>query len=133
MEWKKGFVSGVTAGVVLTAISLLCWMVPSTAEWYSTTFPMMVAPEAMPAMTLSIFAVGLFMGLIYSVISPAVPGEGIRKGINYGIMVWLLAGLMWPIMMAGFAPTNVWMTELAAGLAGYAITGAAIAIIYSKL
>jgi hypothetical protein len=67
------------------------------------------------------------------VINSAVPGEGTRKGVNYGIMVWLLAGLMWPIMMMGFAPVYMWITELVSGLISYSIAGAVIAIIYERL
>jgi mannose/fructose/N-acetylgalactosamine-specific phosphotransferase system component IIC len=48
-------------------------------------------------------------------------------------MVWLLAGLMWPFMMMGFAPAYMWITELISGLITYSIAGAVIAIIYKKL
>jgi uncharacterized membrane protein len=133
MEWKKGLISGIIAGVVLTVIGFAFMMIPGTSEWYSTTFPQMAAPEAMWAMTLSIFLVGLFMGLVYSVINSAVPGEGARKGVNYGIMVWLFAGVMWPVMMMGFAPAYIWIIELITGLINYSITGVVIAIVYKKL
>jgi uncharacterized membrane protein len=133
MEWKKGLISGIIAGVVLTVIGFAFSMVSGTAEWYSTTFPQMASPEAMWSMTASILLMGVFMGLVYSVINSAVPGEGTRKGVNYGIMVWLLAGLMWPIMMMGFAPVYMWITELVSGLISYSIAGAVIAIIYERL
>jgi len=136
MEWKKGVISGIIAGIVMLLIGLVFMMIPFTpgvTQWYSVTFPEMSSPMAMSIMMAGIVLSGIFMGLVYSVINSAIPGEGARKGVNYGIMVWLLAGLMWPIMMMGFAPAYMWITELINGLITYSIAGAVIAIIYKKL
>ena len=133
MEWKKGLISGIVAGIVMLVIGSAFVIVPGATEWYSETFPEMLSPLAMSAMMASIILLGIFMGLIYSVINAAIPGEGARKGVNYGFMVWLLAGLMWPIMMIGFAPAYLWITELISGLVTYSIAGAVIAILYEKL
>jgi len=136
MEWKKGVISGIIAGIVMLLIGLVFMMIPFTpglTQWYSVTFPEMSSPMAMSIMMAGIVVIGIFMGLVYSVINSAIPGEGARKGVNYGIMVWLLAGLMWPIMMMGFAPAYLWITELINGLITYSIAGAVIAIIYKKL
>jgi len=96
-------------------------------------FPEMMAPTAMSIMTVGVVLGGIIMGLVYSVINSAIPGEGARKGLNYGIMVWLLAGLTLPIMMMGFAPAYLWIAELINGLITYSIAGAVLAIIYGKL
>jgi len=136
MEWKKGVISGIIAGIVMLLIGLVFMMIPFTpglTQWYSVTFPEMSSPMAMSIMMTGIVLIGIFMGLVYSVINSAIPGEGARKGVNYGFMVWLLAGLMWPIMMMGFAPAYMWITELINGLITYSIAGAVIAIIYKKL
>jgi hypothetical protein len=133
MEWKKGLVAGIVAGILMLVIGSAFMMVPGATQWYSETFPEMVSPLAMSAMMAGIVLIGIFMGLIYSVLNPAIPGEGARKGLNYGVMVWLLAGLMWPIMLLGFAPAYMWITELISGLVSYSIAGAVIAIIYEKL
>ncbi|MGB3457947.1 MAG: hypothetical protein WBB08_01345 [Halobacteriota archaeon] len=136
MEWKKGVISGIIAGIVMLLIGLVFMMIPFTpglTQWYSVTFPEMSSPMAMSIMMAGIVLIGIFMGLVYSVINSAIPGEGARKGVNYGFMVWLLAGLMWPIMMMGFAPAYMWITELINGLITYSIAGAVIAIIYKKL
>jgi len=136
MEWKKGVISGIIAGIVMLLIGLVFMMIPFTpglTQWYSVTFPEMSSPMAMSIMMIGIVLSGIFMGLVYSVINSAIPGEGARKGVNYGFMVWLLAGLMWPIMMMGFAPAYMWITELINGLITYSIAGAVIAIIYKKL
>jgi uncharacterized membrane protein YagU involved in acid resistance len=133
MELKKGLISGIIAAIVLIIIFFIIMMVTNTGEWYSATFPEMMTTEAMWTGTLSTLLIGIFMGLIYSVINSAVPGTGTRKGLNYGFMVWLLAGIMWPIMMIAFAPITIWIIELISGLISYSIAGAVIAIIYEKL
>jgi len=133
MEWKKGLISGIIAGIVMLIIGSAFMMIPGVTEWYNVTFPEMVAPTAMSIMTVGVVLSGIIMGLVYSVINSAIPGEGARKGLNYGIMVWLLAGLTWPIMIMGFAPAYLWIAELINGLITYSIVGAVLAIIYGKL
>ena len=133
MEWKKGLISGIIAGIVMLIIGSAFMMIPGVTEWYTEKLPEMVAPTAMSIMMVGVVLIGIFMGLVYSVINSAIPGEGARKGLNYGIMVWLLAGLTWPIMMMGFAPAYLWIAELINGLITYSIAGALLAIIYGKL
>ncbi len=134
MEWKKGVISGIVAGIVMLIIGSAYMMIPGVTEWYTVTFPeLMVSPMAMSIMTVGVVLGGIIMGLVYSVINSAIPGEGARKGVNYGIMVWLLAGLIWPIMMMGFAPAHLWIGELINGLIMYSIAGVVLAIIYGKL
>jgi hypothetical protein len=36
---------------------------------------------------------GLFLALVYAIIREGVPGTGARRGITYGFLVFLLAGL----------------------------------------
>lgn len=133
MEWKKGLISGIIAGIVMLIIGSAFMMIPGVTEWYTEKFPEMMAPTAMSIMMVGVVLGGIIMGLVYSVINSAIPGEGARKGLNYGIMVWLLAGLTWPIMMMGFAPAYLWIAELINGLIMYSIAGALLAIIYGKL
>lgn len=133
MEWKKGVISGIMAGIVMLIIGSAFMMIPGVTEWYTEKFPDMVETTAMSIMMVGVVLIGIFMGLVYSVINSAIPGEGARKGLNYGIMVWLLAGLMWPIMIMGFAPAYLWIGELINGLITYSIAGAVISIIYGKL
>ena len=133
MELKKGLISGIIAAIVLNIIYFILMIVTNTGEWYKSKFPEMMTPEAMWTGTLSLFLIGIFMGLIYSVVNSAIPGDVTRKGMNFGIMVWLLAGTMWPIMMIAFAPANIWILELISGLISYSIAGAVIAIIYERI
>ncbi len=133
MEWKKGLISGIITGIVMLVIGSVFMMIPGVTEWYIVTFPEMLAPTAMSIMTVGVVLSGIIMGLVYSIINSAIPGEGARKGLNYGIMVWLLAGLTWPIMIMDFAPAYLWVADLINGLITYSIAGAVLVIIYEKL
>lgn len=133
MNWKNGLISGVVGGIVLNVANVLLMLVSGTSDWYSATFPGMMSFGGAVAMAASLLAIGLWMGLIYSVVRESIPGKGIQKGIRYGLMVWLLAGTMWPIMMMGFAPAYVWLIEIVDGLVGYMVTGTVVALVYEKL
>ncbi|MFQ5975074.1 MAG: hypothetical protein ACE5J5_01985 [Candidatus Hydrothermarchaeales archaeon] len=134
LEWKKGLISGVIAGILMLVVGSVLMIAGGATEWYSLTFPTtMSSPGGMYSMTVSVLVMGIIMGMIYSVINSAIPGEGTRKGVNYGIMVWLLAGLMWPIMMLGFAPVSIVIIEMITGLINYSVAGAVLVVIYEKV
>jgi hypothetical protein len=127
MDYKKGITSGVVAGIVLVVLSFVSGaLMPANTEWYMQMFPEM----GLSSMVLSTFLTGLFMGLVYSVVGPSVPGEGTRKGVNYGVMVWLFAGVMWPVMASSFAPVGIWLGDLVANLILYSVAGAVLVKVY---
>jgi hypothetical protein len=72
------------------------------------------------------------MGIFYPIVNSALSGGRVKKGVKYGLMVWLLTGLMWPLMMMGFASAYLWVTELVKGIVDYSITGAVVAVICSR-
>jgi uncharacterized membrane protein len=127
MDYKKGMVSGVVVGIVLVMLGFVSGMLmPANNEWYMQMFP----DISLTSMVLSMFLMGPFMGLVYSVVEPSIPGEGLRKGINYGVIVWLFAGVMWPVMASSFAPLSIWLGDLIANLILYAIAGAVLVTVY---
>ncbi len=101
-------------------------LMPANNEWYMQMFP----DISLTSMVLSMFLMGPFMGLVYSVVEQSVPGEGLRKGINYGVMVWLFAGVMWPVMASSFAPVSIWLGDLISNLILYTIAGAVLVKVY---
>lgn len=133
MEWKKGLLSGIGAGIVLLIVDSLAMFIPTTSAWYKTTFPQMTTGSGIVALFISIIIMGLVMGMVYSLVRMSIPGNGMRKGMNYGIMVWLLAGLMWPVMMMGFAPLTIGIIELVSGLVSYVIASIMLTSIYEKI
>jgi uncharacterized membrane protein len=68
MELKKGLISGIIAAIVLNIIYFILMIVTNAGEWYESKFPDMMTPEAMWTGILSLFLIGIFMGLIYSVV-----------------------------------------------------------------
>jgi uncharacterized membrane protein len=127
MDYKKGLLSGIVVGIVLVVLGFVSGMlIPANNEWYMQMFP----DISLTSMVLSMFLMGPFMGLVYSIVEPSVPGDGLRKGINYGIMVWLFAGVMWPVMASSFAPLNIWLGDLISNLILYAIAGAVLVKVY---
>ncbi len=127
MDYRKGVLSGIVAGVVLVALSFVSGIVmPATSEWYMEMFPEM----GLSSLIVSMFLMGLFMGLVYAVVHPSVPGEGFRKGVNYGVIVFLFAGVMWPVMAMSFAPLGVWLGDLVANLILYSIAGVVVVKVY---
>ncbi len=82
MDWKKGLISGVVAGIVMLVVGTVLMMVAGTSDWYSKTFPEMVSTGGMYSMSAAILVMGVVMGLVYSVINGSIPGEGTRKGVT---------------------------------------------------
>jgi len=82
MEWKKGVISGIVAGILMLLIGSAFMVIPGVSQWYSVTFPEMSSLMAMSIMMAGIVLIGIFMGLVYSVINSAIPGE-VDKWINH--------------------------------------------------
>lgn len=133
MEWKKGMISGVVAGIVIIIVNFLFMLIPAVSEYWSKTLPGYGTAGVMGAIFASMIVLGLVMGMVYSLINRAIPGEGARKGVNYGLIVWFLAGIMMPIIHMGFAPTYVWAIELVSHLVGCLVAGIVLVVIYEKM
>lgn len=129
MDLKKGILSGIVAAIVLIILGFVFGMLyPTYNEWYMTIF----AEMNMTMMWIATLWLGIFMGIIYSVVESTVPGTGYKKGLNYGVMVWLLSGIMWPVMAIGYAPISITGYDLISGLIMYVIAGIALAAAYNK-
>ena len=131
---KKGVVSGIIAGVLINLFALV-WnlLVPGRSMWYAQAFPGMASMLGLIVTVVSFFIPGLVMGLAYDVVNKSLPWKDWKKGFAFGVGVWLLAGLMWPIMMISYAPTSIWLAEFITGFVQYAIVGLAIEAVYKKL
>ena len=76
---------------------------------------------------------GFMLALIYAIIHPALPGEGWKKGISYGLIVWGLRVLMWAFstyMMTSMPPIQISITVLT-GVIEILIICVVIAAIYT--
>ncbi len=132
MNWKRNLLAGILAGIVMNVISFLFGMLPGKNDFYTQMFPGMMSIGGLVAMVASMFLIGIFMGLIYGVVEKSLSGSKTKKGLFFGLMVFLLAGTMWPVMMMGFVPAYFWMTELVASLVTYLLGGLVVVGIYKR-
>lgn len=75
---------------------------------------------------------GLMLAVIYAVIHPSLPGQGWKKGISYGLIVWGLRVVMWAFstyMMTDMPPILIAITVVT-GLIEVLILCIVIAAIY---
>ncbi len=131
-KWGKGIGAGIIGGIVFLVVSWVFSFLPGVSDWYAQWFPMMMNISGMISMTISGFIMGLMMGFVYMVVNKGIPGKGWVKGFNFGFYAWLLGGLMWPVMLMGFAAAWMWIQELIFGFVTFAITGIVIFAVYGK-
>jgi len=75
---------------------------------------------------------GFMLAVIYAVIHPSLPGQGWKKGVSYGFLVWGLRVVMWAFstyMMTDTHPISIAITAVT-GLIEVMILGIVIAAIY---
>jgi uncharacterized membrane protein YagU involved in acid resistance len=134
MDCKKGIVSGIVATIVFFIVSFILEMLyPPRNAWFIQNFPEMMTGNGAMFFFLSMIVLGLAMGIFYDIFRQAISGQGIKKGLKYGIIVFILGGLMFPIMMLGYAPTDIAISEIVFSLINYSIVGIAIEMVYSKM
>jgi hypothetical protein len=76
---------------------------------------------------------GFVLAVVYAVIHPSVPGQGWKKGISYGLIVWglrVVMGAFSTYMMTDTAPISIAITVVT-GLIEVLILGVVIAVIYT--
>jgi hypothetical protein len=75
---------------------------------------------------------GFMLAVIYAVIHPSLPGQGWKKGISYGLIVWGLRVVMWAFstyMMTDMASLLI-VINVVTGLIEVLILSLVIAAIY---
>ena len=122
--------AALTGAVAFTVIETILGMVPGMNEWYAGIFPQLMTPAGLMSMTISTLVTGFFMGLLFTIVQPSIPERGVTKGAVYGIMVWMVAGLMWPVMMSSFAPAPILVLQVGSSFVAYALTGAVLGLLY---
>ena len=109
MKIKKIFLAGFLVWISSTIIaSLTCgWLF----NWVYQIPPIIwVSPEQMMSTQSLILSniIGIFSGILFSLVyaffHKGIPGEGIKKGVNYGFFLWLVGAL------SGMANMAIFMT-----------------------
>jgi hypothetical protein len=75
---------------------------------------------------------GFMLAVIYAVLHPSLPGQGWKKGIGYGLLVWglrVVMGAFSTYMMTNVPPVSI-SIGVVTGFIEVLILGIAIAVIY---
>jgi len=107
------------AAVLFTLISQLVIMIESAATmdiylmpeyfpvWSRLMMPDMGPPPA-PFFVTSIlvsFALALIYAAVFWIVSPGIPGEGLTKGVSYGLILFFISGV--PSLLSMFLLINL--------------------------
>ena len=135
MNFKKGIIAGLIAGIVILIVGMTSgylfgtdyektpelWK-HMTGNWYYT----MIAVD---------FIEGILYGLVFTVVYTGIPGNGWKKGLNYGLILWIVATIPGMLMtyITMTVPDMIVASWLFGGLISLVIAGPAIAIVHDKL
>lgn len=95
-DTKKWFVSGIAVGIAMLIAAFIVsaliqvifpYNVLDLAGLRSITDPLLTLFFLYP------FVFGLTMAAVYQTLQPIIKGNWVRKGQQFGVMTWLLAGL----------------------------------------
>ena len=134
MNWKHGIIAGlVTFAVTFVVSMVLEFAYPPRSYWFISQFPKLMVGSGLVLAVFSMVVSAFVMGIAYQKLHSVVPGSGIRKGATYGLMFFFIGGLMFPIMMFGYAPLMIAISEMVFSAINYIIAGIAVQKIYAKL
>jgi len=141
MDIKKGVVAGLLAGIAMVIADMAVWgatqgylmpLYQASAAVWKPMEPM----SAWLARYLSLLvAEGILFGLVYSVLYNGIPGTKINKGLNYGVILWLVGivpGMAITYLMMA-VPTPIIASWLFGGLIDMLVLGAVLAYVYERV
>lgn len=148
-RWTRGILGGIVGFLIAGAVSfpLLELVGPATVYNEELQSPKLTAvwsdelgPE--PRMIsdpvsfgLAMAALGAAQGFVFVLVAPALTGGVVRRGLTYGLIVWLLSMLSFELL----GPFNLLLeplplvgVELAVALPGNLLGGMSLSAIYGK-
>ncbi len=137
MNTKKIIISSVVIWIVSVAFGFLTcgWLF----NWvYQLPPNIWKSPEAMAVNLIWMNLIGLLTAIIFAsvfaLLYKGIPGQGIKKGINYGFIIWLVSALSGMITMPFYMTiaTTVVVYWIILALALNIINGAIIGAIYKE-
>lgn len=135
MNVKRLLVAGIVASVLFLVLDAIFGMIGGLIGAQVFGLPFDQPPGIEAKMTFGlIFELinGFMLALIYAIIHSGLPGQGWKKGISYGLIVWGLRVVMWAFstyMMTDMPPVLIAITVVT-GLIEVLILGVVIAAIY---
>ena len=136
MKTVRGIIAGVVFGIINQLFGGLFygllfnkWVMMSASLWRPMESPLMQW-----GMLLVNVLSGLLIALVFAVIYRGIPGTGLKKGIVYGFLLWLITRLAGELFMYVLMPYSFMLVVAGwlQGICGMLLGGALIAIIYGK-
>jgi hypothetical protein len=109
MVTKKVVISGVIIWLVSTIIGMLTcgkyfsWVYEIPPQIWKTPAEIMTKSSMITANLLGLIS-GILFAMVFVILAKSVPGEGMKKGAIYGVLIWLVGAF------AGIATMPVYMT-----------------------
>ena len=133
MNVKRFLVAGIVASILFLVLDAIFGMLGGLIGMQLFGLPL-EQPSEVKMMIGPIFELinGFMLALIYAIIHPDLPGQGWKKGVSYGLIVWGLRVVMWAFsnyMMTDMPPVLIVITVVT-GLIEVLILGVVIAAIY---
>ncbi len=131
MNIRKSLLAGIGANLVFVLGGLgLETLYPERMTWFAQEFPSMMSGDGALFVFVSILITGFVMGFLYDLLRMGIPGKGIRKGINFGIIAYLLGGISFAFMILGSAPTAISASEFGFSFITHVLAGIVVAKIH---
>lgn len=131
---KRAVIAGLIAGFVASIIAIilnvsgLYDLFSVTAHYPPVSFQIMVQIEIIMGIVW-----GIIWSIFYVIFYDYIPGKGIKKGLAYGLIIWIFAILRTALIFAAYG-VHMWATPYAIAMF-FSITiayGSLIGILYKK-
>lgn len=145
IRWRRALVAGLAGGAAFLAALFLLFgpaqtiladprlQSPKLLKVFSELEPLPRSGTDPAWVAAGVVAFGVLHGLLFALLAPALPGWGWRKGLSFGVVLWLTMVLwfefflLWNVM---HEPPLLIGLELALWLAVNLIEGVVIALVY---
>jgi len=133
---KKVIIGGLLAGVVILLMGMVFGAM--SAEMYKQSPQVFWKPmggDWFTKMAVFDLVTGLVLAVIFSIIKSALPGNGLMKGISFGIIIWIVGPLLgltmtYLTMAIRVKLIAVWTLN---GLVNYLLSGLIFELLDEKL
>ncbi|MFH1563475.1 MAG: hypothetical protein ABIF11_08720 [Nitrospirota bacterium] len=138
MRLKKGLIAGFFAGIVRVILNLLkykmfkdYYILPSSSGHQLDGNPTRWLVQT----GITDLIVGILFGLLYGLLVNSLPGKGLKKGLGYGFVIWIISE--WPsLLIACMTGMIDWILIVLWGIGGLItslVIGVGIVFIYDAV
>ncbi|KXA97994.1 hypothetical protein AKJ40_04995 [candidate division MSBL1 archaeon SCGC-AAA259M10] len=85
------------------------------------------------SMVIAAIISGIIYGAIYSLFYESIPGEPLRKGVYWGLIVWVIKDISAGMFMVSFGASFLALTFIITGLPMWIVFGVILGAIYERI